>query len=163
MLRRVVGAVLLAGLALAAAEFAVFVLLVHRWGPLWPVGLSLVTTLAGLWLVRREGGRAWRRVRDAASAGRPPGGEAVAGLVALAGAVLVALPGLVGDVLGLLLWLPPTRRLVAGFAAGRSGALVGLFGPRRVRVRRTRSGPPPGDGAARPRPGGVVEGEVVDP
>lgn len=158
--RRLVALVVGAGVVLAVVEFAVFVVLVRQWGALWPVLASLVTSAAGLWLARREGVRAWRSVSRHLSAGRPPGPAAVSGAAALAGACLIALPGLVGDVLGLLLWVPPARRLAAALAAARPGRLVGLFGPRRVRVRvdRTtgRGGRPPA------RPGGALEGEVVD-
>ncbi|GGK37441.1 hypothetical protein GCM10010124_32810 [Pilimelia terevasa] len=162
-MRRLVSAVAVAGLVLAVAEFAVFVAAAHRFGFWPPVAVSLLTSWCGLWLARREGARAWRRLRAELAAGRPPGLPAVAGAAALAGAVLIALPGLLGDVLGLVLWSPPVRRLVAAVVAARPGALVGWFGARRVRSRvgRERGGPPPG-GDARPRPGAVVEGEILD-
>ncbi|HEX5741414.1 MAG TPA: FxsA family protein [Pilimelia sp.] len=156
-MRRLVGVFAGAGVALAVAEFTVFAVLVRQWGPVWPLLVSLATSAVGLWLARREGVRAWRSVAGHLSAGQPPGRAAVAGVVALAGACLIALPGLVGDVLGLLLWAPPSRRVAAAFAAARPGRLVGLFGPRRVRVRTGRGAPP-----GQPRPGGAWEGEVVE-
>jgi UPF0716 protein FxsA len=165
-----VGRTLLVVLVVGVLEIAVF-LLVAKWlGVAWAVLLVLIASLLGGALLRREGVRAWRRFREAANAGQPPGAQAVDGLVGLVGALLLAVPGLVTGVLGAALLIPPIRRLVgrrAETSAARrlSPAAVGdLFGPRRVRVRRgdpirdpvVDSAPPPSP------PGPSIEGEIVD-
>ncbi|HET6212165.1 MAG TPA: FxsA family protein [Micromonosporaceae bacterium] len=152
----------LAVFGLAVAEIAVLVLVVKAIGLGWALLLMLATSLLGGWLLRREGSRAWRRFRDAAQAGRPPGGEASRGLVGLLSALLLAVPGFLTDLLGLALLVPPVRTGAAGLvqrSAERrlSPSVVGdLFGPRRVRVNVGRDGPEPS--GAEP----VIEGEILD-
>lgn len=76
------------------------------------VGLVLVTGFVGAWLARREGTRSWRTVRRELAAGTLPAGEMLgAALVVLSGALLVT-PGVLTDVVGLLLLARPVRRRV---------------------------------------------------
>lgn len=155
-------------LATAVVEIAVFVAVVHAVGTGWAVLALAVSCLAGLVLLRREGVRGWRRFRSAAEAGRPPGRQVSDGLVGLLGALLLAVPGFVTAVTGVLLLVPPVRS-VARRSVQRAterrvtAAMAGeLFGPRRVRVRR---GDPVAEPAAAPlpaEPGAAIEGEIVD-
>jgi UPF0716 protein FxsA len=161
--------------AAAVAEIVVFVLVARWLGLPLAVLLFLATSVVGVLLLRREGIRAWRRFRRAFEAGEPPGVRVADGLVGLVGALLLAVPGFVTDVLGLLLLLPVLRPLarhrVQRIAERRmsSGMAGDVFGPRRVRVRygplrRDRPGqPPPPPAAAGPGvlPGPVVDGEIV--
>lgn len=160
-MRRRLGLTALGLLLVGAAELALLVFVAHRLGLLTTVLLVLLTSLLGGWLLRREGSRAWRALRLAASDGRPVGPEASDGVVGLLSALLLVLPGFLTDLVGLALRVPPLRRGagagVRGLAERRfSPALsADLFGPRRVRVRR--EAPVPDDGGA------PIEGEVVDP
>src|SRR5262245_6602603 len=88
------------------AEIAVLALAIRWIGVGWTVLLVLATSLLGGWLLRREGGRAWRRFREAAQAGRAPGAEASDGVLGLVGAILLILPGFLTDLAGLALLLP---------------------------------------------------------
>lgn len=73
----------------------------------WPIGT---------WALRSHGRAAWRRLRDAVAAGRPPAHEVLdGGLIVLAGALMIV-PGFITDVLGALLLLAPTRALARGLA-----------------------------------------------
>jgi len=82
------------------------------------VGAMLLALIAswpiGTWAMRSQGRAAWRRVGDAVAAARPPGREALDGALVLAGGMLMIIPGFISDVLGALLLLPPTRRLMRG-------------------------------------------------
>lgn len=158
-------------LVTAILEIAVLVGVTHLLGGvLWTVLLVLATSALGSVLLRREGIRAWRRFRDAVQQGRAPGEQVSDGLVGLAGAVLLVIPGFLTDVAGLALLVPPVRRLahrrVQAFTQRRVSPAVAsdLFGPRRVRVRRE---PPPGNGHGGPvvpdGPGEAIEGEIIDP
>jgi len=156
------------GLAvLAIAEIVVFLSVAHAIGGGWAVLLLLASTVAGLALLRREGIRGWRRFRAAAAEGRPPGADVSHSLAGLGGALLLAVPGFVTAVLGLVLLVPPgrvfARRAIENFAGRRLGsaALGDLFGPRRVRVRR--GTPVPDEPPVSPAlvEGEVVEGEVI--
>src|SRR6266542_2656675 len=99
------GIVALAFVALAIAEIAVFVAMVKLIGLAWTLLLVIVTSVAGGWLLGREGGRGWRRFRAALVEGRPPGRAATDGLLGLVGALLLVLPGFLTAVTG-----PPPRQ-----------------------------------------------------
>ena len=151
----------------ALAEVVVLVLVASWIGVGWTVLAALATTALGWVLLARQGTRALAELRERARERRAPGralGDA--GLIAVGG-VLMVLPGFLGDTVGLLCLLPPTRFLVRGLL-GRTVASrlpVGLRGP--VRVRSARAEGPLGgtfgsgahaSGHGRPL---VIEGEVV--
>ena len=137
----------------------------------WTVLLLVADSIAGAWVVRHEGGRAWRAFRTALQSGRMPAAEIADGALILIGGTLMLTPGFVTDVAGLLLLLPFTRplfrRALTAFVAQRlvvmSTGGPGAPGP-------GAGGTPPGAAggpgdARRPGPrseGPVVRGEVVD-
>jgi len=95
---------------------------VGGWLGLGPTLLLVVGTgAAGAWLAKREGLRAWMAVQAEIAEGRPPtDGLTHAMLILVAGVVLIT-PGVITDIAGLLLLLPPVRtgliaRLRDGFA-----------------------------------------------
>ncbi|AGZ42626.1 FxsA family protein [Actinoplanes friuliensis] len=159
-------------LLLAVAEISVFVAVVHAIGAGWALLIIAVSSVAGLALLRREGIRGWRAFRSAAEAGRPPGAQVSNSLVGLLGALLLAVPGFISAVAGLLLVLPPgrilARRGVERATERRvSSAVAGdLFGPRHVRVRQSSPVDDPAPADAGPvtagPPGEIVQGEVVE-
>jgi UPF0716 protein FxsA len=169
-MRRGLRLVPLALLFAVAVEIVVFVLIGQAIGFGWAVLLVLAASILGLLLVRREGMRAWRGFRAAAQSGSPPGRQVVDGLVGLGAALLLAVPGLVSGAIGLLLVVPPVRRLagrgVQAATERRVSAMVAgdLFGPRRVRVRRGQPQPtePSADQAPPPAPGPAIEGEIIE-
>jgi UPF0716 protein FxsA len=128
----------------------------------WTLLLLLGLSLLGAVLLRREGARAWRSFSAAVAEGRPPGREAINGMLVLLGAVLIIVPGFVTDVLALLCLLPFSRkvigRVLVGWALTRGKATV-------VRVRASR-GPagtmPPGPPEP-PGRGRVIDGEIEPP
>ncbi|MGI8331812.1 FxsA family protein [Actinomadura scrupuli] len=137
----------------------------------WPtVALLLVESLLGAWIVRREGRRAWRALREAFSGGEMPDRElADAGLVLIGGALLLT-PGFITDVAGFMFVLPFTRPLVRRALVRYVGRRVRITQERMVeRMSATVAGGvfPPGGPAHRPggHPGGqdgpVIRGEVV--
>ncbi|WNV77745.1 FxsA family protein [Geodermatophilus sp. DSM 44513] len=151
------------------AEVVVFVLVASWIGVGWTLLAALATTALGWTLLARQGTRALAELRERARERRAPGralGDA--GLIA-AGGLLMVLPGFVGDVVGLLCLLPPTRFLVRALLvrAVTSRLPVELRGPVRVRSARAEgagySGRPSGSGShasglGRPL---VIEGEVL--
>src|SRR4051794_39170885 len=127
----------------------------------WTLLLLLGLSLLGLVLLRREGARAWRAFSAAVAEGRPPGPEALNGMLVLLGALLMIVPGFVTDVVALACLLPFSRRLLGrvlvGWALTRGRATV-------VRVRATRG--PAGSVPPESRPpasGRVIEGEIEPP
>ncbi|SFO76876.1 UPF0716 protein FxsA [Geodermatophilus dictyosporus] len=143
----------------ALAEVAVFVLVVSWIGVGATVLAALATTVLGWTLMARQLKDLAAPLRSRARGGPLQRGRTIGdgGLVAVGGALMV-LPGFLGDVVGLLCLLPPTRPLVRA-AVGRGLAVrLGLVAAGPVRVRSTRV---PGAASARP-PVRVIEGEVAE-
>src|SRR4051794_26882063 len=130
MMRRGFALLPLGLLLLAVAEIAAFVAVAHAVGGGWVVLIVVASTIAGVFLLRREGVRGWRAFRAAAESGRPPGAQVSNSLVGLLGALLLAGPGFVTAVAGLLLVLPPVRGL-ARRGVQSATARRGLGGGRR--------------------------------
>ena len=70
----------------------------------------IVTGATGVWLVRRQGFRTWRRITEEFAASTLPA-EALwdAAMILVAGALLLT-PGVLTDLVGLSLLIPPCRR-----------------------------------------------------
>lgn len=80
----------------------------------WPatLGIVVLTGVLGAWLARREGFKTLRNIQEEMLAGRPPTGAVVDGLLILvAGAVLVT-PGILTDLFGFALLIPPIRKRI---------------------------------------------------
>lgn len=83
------------------------------------ISLVVVTGLVGTLLAKREGLRVIRSWRQSVSQGRLPEEGIIGGALVLVGGVLLVTPGVVTDVFGLILLLPPTRRRVAALVRRR--------------------------------------------
>ena len=80
---------------------------------LWPTLLLIVVTgLIGVYLVRRQGIETWSKAQEQIRDGMVPGNEIIDGICIFIGAALLLSPGLVSDILGIILVLPPTRNLL---------------------------------------------------
>ena len=113
----------------------------------WTIALLVVSGIAGTWLIRHEGGRAWHALREAIEGGRMPANElADGGLILLGGALMLA-PGFVTDAFGVLLILPFARPVFRRTLAAMVARRITV-----VDVTRPGRGPE----------GPVVRGEVVD-
>jgi UPF0716 protein FxsA len=126
----------------------------------WTLVVLLAGSLLGLWLARREGVRAFRALAEAVQNRRVAHAEITDGLLVAVGGVLLFLPGLVTDLAGLLLVLPPTRALVRRrLVRAAEERAPGL------RTARIRSEGPVVDGTVVDGPGAppVIDGIVVDP
>ena len=140
----------------------------------WPtVGMILLTGFVGAWLARREGVRVLREYQKALAEMRMPEEGLTSALLVLVGGALMIAPGVLTDVTGILLMIPPFRRFVARHVEAyvKKHFLGGEGASRRgVVFREVRVGP---DGAVRESVRGVVEsvpaparapsGEVLEP
>jgi UPF0716 protein FxsA len=126
-------------------------------GPWWTILLLVLDSILGTWLIKREGSRAWRALRQALETGRMPGKELADGALILIGGTLMLSPGFVTDALGILLILPLTRP-----AARR--LLSAVIGKRLLAGTVLADARHPGSGTPRnsSRGGPVIRGEVVD-
>ena len=97
-------------------------------GVWWTILLVLAVSVAGSWLVKREGWAAWRRITARVQTGEVPGADLVdGGLILLAGALMLT-PGFVTDVVALLLLFPASRAVVRRVALKKLVAKASIAG-----------------------------------
>lgn len=106
-------------LAVPLIEIALFVT-VGGWLTLWPtLAIVLLTGVLGAWLVRWQGMGVLRDLQRAQDEMRDPVSPLAHGALILLGGLLLILPGFFTDSLGLLLMIPPLRRVLIRYAASR--------------------------------------------
>jgi len=130
----VVGLLFLAFLAMPFLELFVILKVGHAIGALNTIGLLILVSAVGAWLVKREGLSVLRRAQGRIQAGGVPTKELVDGVLILFAGALLLTPGFLTDVAGVLLLLPPVR---AGLRAtttkqlrrrmSRRGLITGRF------------------------------------
>jgi UPF0716 protein FxsA len=135
----------LAFVVVPLAEIYVLIQVGQVIGAWWTIGLLVLDSLLGTWLIKREGGRAWAALRTALGSGRMPARELSDAALILVGGTLMLSPGFVTDAFGILLILPFTRPVARRMLT-------------RVVARRLLDGRRPGPGPEGP----VVRGEVID-
>lgn len=79
----------------------------------WPTLFLIVATgLIGAYLAKRQGMETWKKAQGQIHHGIMPGNEIIDGICIFIGSALLLSPGLISDVLGLILVFPPTRNLL---------------------------------------------------
>jgi UPF0716 protein FxsA len=159
-------------LVVPVIELAVIVQVAEEAGVLNTLGLLVLVSIAGAWLLKQQATATWRSLQATTARGQMPTKEATDGaLIALGGALLLT-PGFVTDVFGLMLLIPPTRAfLKSGFrkllgtwaakrfgAAGAAGGAV--YSARVTRVRRARDAEATPPGSAGRLPGEDPPGDA---
>lgn len=153
-------ALLILFITLPLVEIAVLVRF-GQWAGLWPtLAIVIGTAIAGAVVIQRQGLNVFLRMQQSMMRGEPPVGAMLDGvMLAMAGTLLIT-PGLIADVTGVLLLLPPVRHAAtrwlarAFFGTADIDVRVDTF-ETRSEERRAPGGqpqPPPGDGP-------VIEGE----
>lgn len=150
-----VGIVFLLLLLVPLAELWVIVQVAEGIGVLNAIGLLLLVSIAGAWLLKQQGMATWRRLQATLQRGEMPTNEVTDGAMILFGGALLLTPGFLTDIVGLVLLIPPTRvalkgamrRLLARWARKRSEAR-GVYSATVVRVERDE-----GNGPKRPSEG----------
>lgn len=79
------------------------------------VALVILTGLVGAALARWQGINTLARINSELAAGRMPAAELSDGAMILVAAALLVTPGFVTDVIGLLLLIPPARKVLRAF------------------------------------------------
>ena len=115
-------------LAVTLTELAIIVQVQRTIGLDWTLLLLLAVSIAGAVLVKREGGKAWRRLWDALADGRMPAVEVVDGALLLFAGALLLTPGFLTDGVGLLLLVPATRGIANRAIRARSRRVLGFGG-----------------------------------
>jgi UPF0716 protein FxsA len=94
------------------AEIAGFVV-VGRWIGIWgTLALVIGTAIAGGYVLRLQGMHMLRQLSATSREGALPGRDLVDGAMIVVAGILLLLPGLITDVLGVLLFIPPVRRAI---------------------------------------------------
>ena len=83
------------------------------------IGLLVLLSIIGLWLVKRQGVGILATLQQSAERKEVPTQALMDRFLKLVGAGLLVIPGFVTAALGLLLFLPPVRALIRGYASKR--------------------------------------------
>jgi UPF0716 protein FxsA len=105
-------------------EIAVLIQVGQWLGVLDTIGLLLLISLLGVWLVKRQGAGTIRRIREDLEYGRMPTDSLLDGGLLMTAGVLLLVPGFVTDFFGLLLLLPPVRAGARGLVRRRCALRV---------------------------------------
>lgn len=121
---RTVGLLAVLFLVVPLVELYVIIQVGQAIGALNTIGILLLDSLLGAWLMKREGLAVVRRLQTQLEQGKVPGTEIVDAFLILFGGALMLTPGFVTDVLGMALLLPPVRIVVRRVLARRFKAIA---------------------------------------
>lgn len=122
------GYLVLAFIIVPLLELAVIIQVGQGLGVLPTIGLLLVVSIVGAWLVKFQGLGVMNRIRRQLAAGQMPTDELVNGVLILVAGALMLTPGFITDAVGLSLLFPPSRAVVRRFLAQRFRASI-ITGP----------------------------------
>ncbi len=129
-------------------ELVLLLWLADKTSWLFTLWLVIFTGVLGAWLARREGLRCWLEIQKRIDRGELPTDSLLEGVMILvAGAVLVT-PGVLTDILGFSLLVPPFRRIIRRWLARRITARAAMHRP--------------GNWPNPPEPDGIVNDQVID-
>jgi UPF0716 protein FxsA len=132
------------------AEFSLLYYMSDRFGLLPTVGLVLVTGIAGASLAKSQGLKTWQHIQSELQQGQMPSSALLDALmIFLAGALLVT-PGVLTDLFGFSLLIPPCR------------ALYKRIAQRYFQVKFSIGSMPPGSQQGRSGPTQIIDSYVVD-
>ena len=91
------------------------------------LALVILTGITGWRLLRMQGQGVWVRAQHRLAAGELPGDEMLEGVALVAAGALLITPGMITDVMGLVLLVPPFRRLAVHAAKKHLRAHVHVY------------------------------------
>ena len=106
-------------IAVPIIEIAVAIWVASEIGWLNTIGLLILLSIIGLWVVKRQGMGIVMTLQETAQRREKPGKALMDRFLILLGGVLLVIPGFVTAVIGCLLFLPPVRAGLRGMAAAR--------------------------------------------
>ena len=98
-------------LALVFAEIAVFIVIGNAIGVFYTLLLITFTSIAGLLIAKKRGTKSIQDIQKSMQQGQPPAVAVIETFMIFVGGILLALPGFITDVLGLLFVSGITRNL----------------------------------------------------
>ncbi len=155
-------ALFLVFLAVPLVELALLIKL-GQWIGFWPtLGIVVATAIIGATILHRQGVATLRRAVEMTERGAAPMEPALDGIFLLLAGVLMLTPGLITDLTGILLLIPPIRQAIAHrvFATLMRRATVEVHVARRSRAQRQDPWPPQDKPSAPGRDDStIIEGE----
>lgn len=98
-------------LALVFAEIAVFIVIGNAIGVFYTLLLIIFTSIAGLLIAKKRGTKSIQDIQKSMQQGQPPAVPVIEIFMIFVGGILLALPGFITDILGLLFVSGITRNL----------------------------------------------------
>lgn len=98
-------------LALVFAEIAVFIVIGNAIGVFYTLLLIIFTSIAGLLIAKKRGTKSIQDIQKSMQQGQPPAVPVIETFMIFVGGILLALPGFITDLLGLLFVSGITRNL----------------------------------------------------
>lgn len=86
----------------------------------WPtIAIVVATAATGAWLGKMQGLGAWKRIQGELASGQLPGDSILDGLLILIACTLLITPGVLTDVVGIALLIPPARKPIKKYLKRR--------------------------------------------
>lgn len=104
------------GIFFITLPFLELFVLIKLWsslGFLTTMGLMILAGVIGAFVIAQQSGGAFRQALEAAGRGETPHAAVLDGMFLMLAGVLLLVPGVITDVMGLLLLVPPVRHWVA--------------------------------------------------
>ncbi len=83
------------------------------------LSLVVITGIVGAWLARMQGFQTWMKIQQQLSRGEAPAGSLVDALLIFVAGALLLTPGILTDVVGFSLLIPPIRSVIKSRLAAR--------------------------------------------
>lgn len=104
--------ILLGFVVYSLAELALLIGIGQKIGVFNTLLLLVATSVIGIYAAKNKGMHSVRKVKDSLARGEAPGPAVIDTMLNFSGGLLLALPGFITDLVGLLLLMPFTRKMV---------------------------------------------------
>jgi UPF0716 protein FxsA len=101
--------------AIPFLELAVLIKFGQSFGVLWTLAVIIGTAIAGMYVLSTQSFQVMQRALEAVQRGKPPVAPVLEGAFVMLAGVLLITPGLISDVIGLVLLIPQIRHRIAVF------------------------------------------------
>lgn len=101
--------------AIPFLELAVLIKFGQAFGVLWTLAVILGTAIVGMYVLSTQSFQVMQRALEAVQRGKPPVAPVLEGAFVMLAGVLLITPGLISDVVGLVLLIPQIRHRIAVF------------------------------------------------
>src|SRR5210317_269045 len=104
------GRMLLLFVFLPMVELYLLIMLGSRIGAMPTIGLIVLTGIIGATLARQQGLSVLMKIQREMAAGKPPTQKLVEGALIVVGGIVLLTPGIITDIFGFSLLIPPIRK-----------------------------------------------------